>query len=207
MRIALLIMPSRGTNLVTLSTNCRMDTVRCFDLRYIIIWYLRNSISRKSYFRKIISFGFTIYYFCRRYYCIFYKFLRSNLCFIYFTIYSVFWFIVPNIPKTPTVKDNELLADNNVSIRHNEGNNWSPHLVHKWRIYCSQICGSWISEVCLYSEYADWFQFFQSHFHVTISSDTINQHIRRTIVPLLFQSGNRHKNYTSYYSFRSKTVR
>ncbi len=37
---------------------------------------------------------------------------------------------IPNIPKTPTVKDNELLADNNVSIRHNEGNNWSLSLAY-----------------------------------------------------------------------------
>lgn len=36
----------------------------------------------------------------------------------------------PNIPKIPTVKDNELLADNNVSIRHNEGNNWSLSLAY-----------------------------------------------------------------------------
>lgn len=35
-----------------------------------------------------------------------------------------------NIPKIPTVKDNELLADNNVSIRHNEGNNWSLSLAY-----------------------------------------------------------------------------
>ena len=37
---------------------------------------------------------------------------------------------IPNIPKIPTVKDNELLADNNVSIRHNEGNNWSLSLAY-----------------------------------------------------------------------------
>lgn len=37
---------------------------------------------------------------------------------------------IPNIPKTPIVKDNELLADNNVSIRHNEGNNWSLSLAY-----------------------------------------------------------------------------
>lgn len=37
---------------------------------------------------------------------------------------------IPNIPKTPIVKDNELLADNNVSISHNEGNNWSISLAY-----------------------------------------------------------------------------
>lgn len=37
---------------------------------------------------------------------------------------------IPNIPKIPAVKDNELLADNNVSIRHNEGNNWSLSLAY-----------------------------------------------------------------------------
>lgn len=37
---------------------------------------------------------------------------------------------IPNIPKIPTVKDNELLADNNVPIRHNEGNNWSLSLAY-----------------------------------------------------------------------------
>lgn len=36
----------------------------------------------------------------------------------------------PNIPKTPTVKGHELLADNKVSIRHNEGNNWSLSLAY-----------------------------------------------------------------------------
>lgn len=35
-----------------------------------------------------------------------------------------------NIPKIPIVKDNELLADNNVSIRHNEGGNWSLSLAY-----------------------------------------------------------------------------
>ena len=37
---------------------------------------------------------------------------------------------IPNIPKTPIVKDNESLADNNVPIRHNEGNNWSLSLAY-----------------------------------------------------------------------------
>lgn len=37
---------------------------------------------------------------------------------------------IPNIPEAPIVKDNELLADNNVSIRHNEGNNWSLSLLY-----------------------------------------------------------------------------
>lgn len=37
---------------------------------------------------------------------------------------------IPDIPKTPIVKDNESLADNNVPIRHNEGNNWSLSLAY-----------------------------------------------------------------------------
>lgn len=37
---------------------------------------------------------------------------------------------ISDIPKIPIVTDNELLADNNVSIRHNEGNNWSLSLAY-----------------------------------------------------------------------------
>lgn len=37
---------------------------------------------------------------------------------------------IPNIHKISTVKDNELLADNNVSIKHNEGNSWSLSLAY-----------------------------------------------------------------------------
>lgn len=37
---------------------------------------------------------------------------------------------VPNIPKIPNIKDNGLLADNTVPIRHNDGNNWSLSLAY-----------------------------------------------------------------------------
>ncbi len=37
---------------------------------------------------------------------------------------------IQNIDKTPIVKDKELLAGNNVSIRHNEGSNWSLSLAY-----------------------------------------------------------------------------
>lgn len=37
---------------------------------------------------------------------------------------------IPYLPETPIVKDKELLADNNVSICHNEGNNWSLSLAY-----------------------------------------------------------------------------
>lgn len=37
---------------------------------------------------------------------------------------------MPNIPKTPIVKDNELLADNNVPTRRNDSNNWSLSLAY-----------------------------------------------------------------------------
>lgn len=37
---------------------------------------------------------------------------------------------IPNIPITPIVKDDELLADNNAPIRHNEGNNLSLSLAY-----------------------------------------------------------------------------